>query len=445
MASRSKRTGKTPSYEIQFYDTTGRRRTIYLGGRRYSEKTATELKGIVETLVYCRDNSMSTLDKRTLAWLESASTDIREKLVKAGLVEPPPPTHTTGELWSDYMKQKTGITESTMDTYEAAKDRFFAFFTGSEPLTDLTTEMIHKWKNFMLAEVPRVRTKQNGLAESTTAGTIAKAKAVFNWGIRSGWIETSPLKGVKCGSFVNQDNDQEIEPLDYYKLLAACPCQEWRCIIALARIGGLRAPSEIMSLRWQDIRWHKGEFTARSPKTKHHEGKDRRIVPLFPALEVELRRLYDLPLSRGQEFVINRYPKREKTNLGMQFSRIVEDAGLGKIKRPFDNMRMCRSNEIIYYHDPRCESLWIGHTVETAKKHYLRAMKADFMRALQVRAAGQDKDWAMFGTLEEYERYVETCRENPEKNDLPALEKIFPAVSPAARMDVHLYGSASMN
>lgn len=440
MATLCRRTGKTPGYEIQFFDTSGRRITIYLGGRRYNERTANDLKRIVEELVFYRDNPSQLPKKSVLDRMSELPEGIQRKLAKAGLVEIPP-DHTVKELWNTFMGQKTGIKESTMKTYETARERFFAFFKGTESLADLTPEMMRQWKNFLRTGAVRTRTSQKGFAESTTAGTIVKTRAVFNWGVSSGWIEKSPLKGVECGSFVNQENDQEIEPDDYFRLLAACPCQEWRCIIALARIGGLRAPSEVMSLRWQDIRWSKGEFTARSPKTEHHEGKDRRIVPLFPALEVELRRLFEMLPNRNQEFVITRYPNREETNLGTPFSKIVKKAGLDKIKRPFDNMRMCRSNEIDFFYDPRCEVAWIGHSVETAKKHYLRAMKADFKRALNLRAAEQDKDWAIFKTQEEYERYVESCREKPSKSKFPALEKIFPAVLPAARIGMDWIGS----
>ena len=114
MATLCKRGGnKSPGFEIQFFDTKGRRITIYLGGRRYSEKTARELKGIVATLVYNRDNSMSMLDKRTLAWIESASPEIREKLRKAGLIETPP-EHTVKELWDAFLAQKDGVEDSTM-------------------------------------------------------------------------------------------------------------------------------------------------------------------------------------------------------------------------------------------------------------------------------------------------------------------------------------------
>jgi len=62
------------------------------------------------------------------------------------------------------------------------------------------------------------------------------------------------------------------------KLLEACPDTEWRLIIALARCGGLRIPSEALALTWAGIDWAHGRFRVRSPKTEHHEGRvDRQL------------------------------------------------------------------------------------------------------------------------------------------------------------------------
>ena len=92
--------------------------------------------------------------------------------------------------------------------------------------------------------------------------------------------------------------------VEYAKLLDACPNQEWRTIIALARIGGLRCPSELQQLRWSDINWSENRFLVHSPKTEHHEGKQERLVPLFPELREELKRHFSLDGTEGNEFVI---------------------------------------------------------------------------------------------------------------------------------------------
>ena len=415
MATLAKREGKTPSYEIQFYPNgqSSARKTIYLGGRRYSEKTANDLKVIVEKLVYCRDNDNDP-DKKTLAWLEAATPEIREKLAKAGLVKVPK-TYTLRELWDSFLKQKTGIKDSTRDGYDYVEQRFFAFFDGATTLSELTSDQIEDWKFFLQTEYRSPRTGKP-LVESSTAGTITKTKAIFNWAKTKKWLVESPLDGVGRGSFVDRENDRFITRDEYDRLLDACPCQDWRAIIALARYGGLRCPSEVLRLRWSDVNWEKDRFYVRSPKTEHHAGKEGRLVPLFSELRIELEKLFESDSSDGAEFVITRYRDPERTNLGTQFGRIVQLAGIEPVPRPFDNMRASRSTEIYAEYGSFLESQWIGHSSKIAKDHYLQVREEDFERA------------------------VKPCREKGPKNDFPALEKIFPAKTPAARSGITSHG-----
>ena len=51
-------------------------------------------------------------------------------------------------------------------------------------------------------------------------------------------------------------------------------------VVALARYGGLRCPSEIALLKWSDIHWDAERMTVTSPKTKRY-GKATRVVPIF--------------------------------------------------------------------------------------------------------------------------------------------------------------------
>ena len=192
---------------------------------------------------------------------------------------------------------------------------------------------------------------------------------VFEWGVDQDWLVKNPMKNIPIGSTVNRDNNRTISMDEYAKLLAACRHQEWRTIIALARIGGLRCPSEIQRLRWSDIHWADNRFLVRSPKTEHHEGHRERLVPLFPELQAELERQFSLDETKGNEFVIERYQKTS-WNLHAAFEGISKRAGLGTIIRPFDNMRMSRSNEVWERFGSGKENLWIGHSEMIRRKHY---------------------------------------------------------------------------
>ena len=372
MASLRKRTNNT--WEIQYRDEYRRRISITLSGIKYSERTARKFQEVVNILMNKRINNDPTIHRPTLAWIEGASPEIRAKLARVGLCRLPS-THTTGELWDTYIDKHSDILEETLKTYIYAKDRFFSFFKTTDLLEELTQERMREWRQNLHDE--------KGYATATVAGTISKAKAVFNWAKSRDWIATSPLDGVGRGSYRNEDNDREITMEEYHRLLDAATCQEWRVIIALARIGGLRAPSEIMKVQWSKINWKESRFTVLGSK-KGKDGKKReRTIPLFPYLRRELEALYERDREKNLEFVINRYPSREKTNLGTQFERIAKRAGIGEIDRPFDNMRASRANEIYSKFGAKVEEEWIGHSIKTAAKYYLGVHECHFEEALR--------------------------------------------------------------
>jgi integrase len=89
------------------------------------------------------------------------------------------------------------------------------------------------------------------------------------------------------------------------KVIDACPNAEWKLIVALARYGGLRVPSETNRLRWEMIDWDRGRITVESPKTEHIEGKEQRIIPLFPELRPFLLAAFE-DAPAGERYVIRR-------------------------------------------------------------------------------------------------------------------------------------------
>ena len=353
-------------WEIQFRDKNKRMRTITLSSK-YKERTAQRLQDAVKVLVSKKINDDPTPHKPTQVWVEDASPEIREKLAKFGLWTLPS-KHTTQELWDTYLHKQRDKYHKTLKTYIYAKDRFFKFFQPDELIAELTQDKMLEWKQFLL---------DNGYGEPTVAGTISKAKAVFNWAVRSGMIEKSPLSGVGRGSYRNPKKDRFITIDEYKQLLEACMCQEWRVIITLARIGGLH-PCEILNLRWSDIYWEKDRFQVFNSKLAQYEGKYRRVTPIFKKIAIELEKLRAIPGNENQEYVINRYPNREEINLVTQFNRIAMKAGLGRISRPFDNMRATRATEVHNKWGAKKESLWIGHSVKEALDSYLMVTDDDY-------------------------------------------------------------------
>jgi integrase len=363
-----RRSGKIVGYNIQWCENR-RRYTIYLSSRTYRRKTVEGFRDLVETLVYYRKNGAIVPDKAVANRLAGIPAELQAKLANAGLLNVTK-SKTCQELWDACLKHKTGVKTSTVTHYLQSKTVFFETFSPREPIEKMTANEFLEWRTAMLVRY----------APASVAGYIKTAKMVFNWAVDQEWLSKSPLRKIPKGSFRNRDNDRIISMEEYAQLLEACPNQEWRTIIALARIGGLRCPSELVQLRWSDIDWAKDRFLVRSPKTEHHEGRQERIVPLFPELRAELERHFSSVETEENEFVIKHYQKT-CWNLYDPFQTIARRAGLGIIVRPFDNMRMSRSNEVRRRWGQMLESLWIGHSERVMKDHYALVSDEEFAEA----------------------------------------------------------------
>ncbi|MBN2455827.1 MAG: site-specific integrase [Sedimentisphaerales bacterium] len=167
------------------------------------------------------------------------------------------------------------------------------------------------------------------------------------------------------------------------QVLEACPNDQWRLIFALARYGGLRIPSELHGLTWDDILWDKKRFIVHSPKTEHIEGKETRVVPIFPELEQYLYKAFEQAES-GQKKVITICNVNSGSNFRTQASRIVKRAGLKCWPKLFQNMRASRETELAESYPIQVVTDWIGNSPDIAMKHYLQTTEEHFARAVKV-------------------------------------------------------------
>ena len=181
-----------------------------------------------------------------------------------------------------------------MYKYYESMRLFFKMFQWNEFIETVTLERLLDWKMFLL----------DNYAASTVAGHITKVKAVFNWAVDQDWLTKSLARKIPTRSFCNRTRDRFITMEEYGKLLAACPNQEWRTIIALVRIGGLRCPSELRQLLWQDVDWTRDRFLVHSPKTERFVNHATRLVPLFDELRIELESHFSDNLN---EFVVQSF------------------------------------------------------------------------------------------------------------------------------------------
>ncbi len=147
----------------------------------------------------------------------------------------------------------------------------------------------------------------------------------------------------------------------------------------LARFGGLRCPSEIVGLTWEDVDWQTGRLTVRSPKTEHHTGKESRQIPLFPEVKDILERALKESKTKTGKIVLK--CKNSAQNLRTTFQKIVARAGLKPWPKLFQNLRSTRQTELCESFPSHVVSAWIGNSESIAKRHYLQVTEDHFRKA----------------------------------------------------------------
>ena len=191
------------------------------------------------------------------------------------------------------------------------------------------------------------------------------------------------FEGISCTVSGNPERIHFVDLDTIKKVIDACSDYEWRLLIALARFGGLRCPSETLELRWGDIDWEKGRMTVRSKKTEHHEGKASREVPIFPELRPFLEEAWE-QAEAGQEYVITRY--RGNANLRTQLQKIIKRAGVTPWPKLWQNLRANRATELAGVFPGHVASAFLGHSERVAQKHYWQVTDEDFKKRAQKRA-----------------------------------------------------------
>lgn len=369
MASIIKRTLKSGdvSHVVRFR-LGAQRRDLFLPAL-YSRDHVKEIAINVDRLARCVASGGSP-DRRTEAFLATASEDLAGRLARVGLlsrVEMP----TLGELWDRYIADSDGKKDSTVRTYVTIRARFFRFFGEDEDPRLVTNDRCRAWVDFC---------SRSGYAVASVAGCVQRAKAVFSWAIRKGLISDNPFDGIKRGSFVNEGKRVYI-PMDWYhRMLDACPSQSWRTLLALCRVGGLRNPSETLLLRWTDVDWAGGRIRVTSPKTEAHAGKDSRLVPMFPELRIELDRQFEQSESYESPYVIT-HARGNATNLRTGLTKIIFLAGLEVWPDLYQNLRRSADIDISSRFPAHVAAAWLGHSPRVSAKHYLFPTEADYHKA----------------------------------------------------------------
>lgn len=369
---------------VQFVDSDGKRRGIRLG--QIPIKQAEAILVRVDALVSAKAGGMPP-DAQTAAWLKGIGETLHDRLARAGLVPPRRDTRLTLSSMFDRWLASLTIKRSTERNYNAARRELEKHFGKDRLLASITATDAQGFKRAM---------KDSGLAQATTAKYIKVARQLFRRALKEKLIEDNPFEDVSAGSQTNATRLRFVSREVIEKVIAACPDNEWRLLIALSRYGGLRCPSEHLALRWSDIDWQRHRITVSSPKTEGNENQETRIIPLFPELVPLLRQARAEAADADEYVMTTRYRRtdsygRTGLNLGTQLKRIIRRAGFEPWPRVWHNLRASRQTELTERFPLHVVCAWLGNTTTVATQSYLSVRDSDYERALQTDSEGHGK------------------------------------------------------
>ena len=270
---------------------------------------------------------------------------------------------------------RTEVKSGTLDTYKKAKKNLIGHFGADRKLETITKSDAEKWRIWLATESNSRDKDRNSLADSTVRRRTGKAKQFFEAAIAAGLIDKNPFKHLPSTVHANEKRQHFVDREIIDDCLKAAPDAQWRAIIALARYGGLRTPSETAALKWSDLDFAAGRMIINASKTEHHRSSGRRVCPMFPELRPYLEDL-DALAAKGDEFVVPRCGK--SSNLRTMFIAIIERAGHEAWPKLFQNLRASRETELLALYPAKDVSSWLGNSVPVAMKHYAMARKEVF-------------------------------------------------------------------
>lgn len=362
---------------ILFVAEDGSRRTIRLG--KVDLKIAQSVCRHVEALLAAR-LSGQPISRETAVWLASVGEMLRGKLARVGLVEASQRL-TVGEFLKDWLaaKRAMGHKATSLRAWgQTAADLIRHF--GPRPLASLSHTD---------GEAFRAAMQTRGLRTTTIHKRLGHARQMLEDAARQGHVVSNPWRHVRHRGGDPSERRAYVPITDVERVIEHCPNVWWKLLVALARFGGLRVPSEAFSLNWGDVDWERGRLTVSSTKTER-QGKPYRVIPLFPLLRPHLEAAFEV----AREGSVHVFPEDWRAraagkdgwagaNFRTTFAKIVRRAGVEPWPRLWHSMRASCESDLAQSFPLATVTKWLGNTPSVALRHYVDPTETAFTQALE--------------------------------------------------------------
>ena len=381
-------TDKSGNRRILYFDENRKRRVLYIG--KVSERDAEGVQRRVESMLAARILG-NAIDRDDARWLSESPT-IREKLERLDLIP-------SGKLQID---------RRCMSMEEFLDDYIERHGASRKPATvAVWKQVVANLKEFMPegirinqitaghAKEFHEKLKARGMATTTIHKRIQFARQFMHDAVDWKIIDENPFCKVKTQKSSVKVN--EFVPKEVVDKLMKKANPVWQVILGLSRYGGLRTPSETLSLRWDDIDWELNRMSIPEPKVEHHEGRGIRSCPIFPELRPILDEAFEI-FGDKSDYVVAAPQYRAAANTAMgwknanlrsEMTRLLRRAGVSGWTRLFHSMRASRQTELQREFPLHVVCSWLGNSPRIAQQSYLLVTEDDFSRAAGAKKEGR--------------------------------------------------------
>ena len=266
-------------------------------------------------------------------------------------------------LFERHLLTKSHIKKSSRSKYCDWYKRLGRFF-GERLPSSLTFEDAERFKFWC---------SSGGLSEATVSRGMRICRSIFKFGLESGLLLHNPFSKLKGGKEENSELMYYVDRGKFSRLLLFCCDDRERLILALARYGGLRIPSEIRNLRFCDI---SDTLIRVSKDTK----TGAREVPLFSEIKEIFCRLEGVVDPAG--LVLGNISKDSCRRL---LKRVILAAGFEPWPKLFVNLRSsCITDFVMMGYSEKALDSMFGNSTRVRELHYVQFRKeSEYRRMLE--------------------------------------------------------------
>jgi site-specific recombinase XerC len=371
------------NWQVNFSEQ-GRQKTLYLG-RDFTSGSADRVARIVTDILSCR-NRGDSLPLEIFRKIESLPARVQRSFERLGLIGGVM-SWTLEKLLQAFYESKNHLKPKSQESYKTFGTRLLQFFGTEKKISSIEKLDCERFKIDLLAKY----------SVCTVSRGIRSCRSIFKFAVDTELLSKNPFAGVSGGIEVNLSRQVYVDRETIYRVMAHCRDDADRLLLALARFGGLRIPSEIRHLRFCDFT---GSVIRIHPATK----TGAREVPLFGEIREIINRM---EAGLGENFSPAAIVF---ANLGKFRYRIVSAiaaSGVERWEKLFVNLRSSCITDMAErgYTEKTLDAIF-GNSAAVRSRHYVQFRK--------------EKEYAK--VLADNARMLEKLREGADENALSSLE-----------------------